>query len=135
MERLTGRVKWFNVQNGFGFITPTIPIENTDDVFVHHTSLIVTKDQYKYLVEGEYVEFALEPVNTREHSLHAVDITGINRGILLCETRNNSLENTRNHSQKKRSEPPQPPRLTRTSSSAASADGFEYPTQRRISKR
>ena len=87
------------------------------------------------LIEHLYVEFALEPVNTREHSLHAVDITGINRGILLCETRNNSLENTRNHSQKKRSEPPQPPRLTRTSSSAASADGFEYPTQRRITKR
>jgi cold shock CspA family protein len=83
MERLTGRVKWFNLQNGFGFITPTIPIGNSD-IFVHHTSLVVSRDQYKYLVEGEYVEFTLEEVNTRDHSFHAVDITGINKGMLMC---------------------------------------------------
>jgi len=142
--RLTGRVKWFNVQNGFGFITPSNPIDNADDIFVHHTSLIVTKDQYKYLVEGEYVEFTLEEVNTREHSFHAVDITGINRGILMCETRNNSIENARNHSQKRSvAEHSQRTTSTRTTNSnrtvssgrTASTDGFEYPRQKRVSKK
>ena len=27
------------------------------DVFVHHSALTVGEEQYKYLVQGEYVEF------------------------------------------------------------------------------
>jgi len=113
MERVTGRVKWFNFQNGYGFITPINPIEGTQDIFVHHTSINVNGNQYKYLVEGEYVEFTLETVNSREHSFHAVDITGISRNALMCETRNKQREHVKQV-------PPAPPALRRTAS-----DGFE----------
>ena len=46
-----GKVKWFNNQKGFGFITP----ENGSDVFVHHTA--IQGDGYKSLKDGEDVEF------------------------------------------------------------------------------
>jgi len=46
-----GKVKWFNNQKGYGFITP----EEGNDVFVHHTA--ITGDGYKTLDEGAEVEF------------------------------------------------------------------------------
>ena len=48
-----GKVKWFNNQKGYGFITP----ENGADVFVHHTA--ITGDGYKSLEEGQDVEFEI----------------------------------------------------------------------------
>ena len=47
----TGKVKWFNDQKGFGFIST----ENGKDVFVHHSS--ITGDGYKSLAEGAQVQF------------------------------------------------------------------------------
>ena len=46
-----GKVKWFNNQKGYGFITP----ENGNDVFVHYSA--VQGDGYKTLNEGQDVEF------------------------------------------------------------------------------
>ena len=46
-----GKVKWFNNQKGYGFITP----ENGADVFVHHTA--IQGEGYKSLEEGQAVEF------------------------------------------------------------------------------
>jgi CspA family cold shock protein len=90
MERVIGRVKWFNNKNGFGFIN-----YNGGDIFVHHSALVVPENQFKYLIEGEYVEFTSEkraddPEETQRHS--ATDVTGPNRGILMCETRNERRE-------------------------------------------
>ena len=48
-----GKVKWFNNQKGYGFITP----ENGADVFVHHTA--ITGEGYKSLEEGQEVEFEI----------------------------------------------------------------------------
>jgi CspA family cold shock protein len=49
---MTGKVKWFNDQKGFGFITP----DNGDkDCFVHHTAIQATG--FKTLGEGDAVEF------------------------------------------------------------------------------
>lgn len=48
-----GKVKWFNNQKGYGFITP----ENGSDVFVHHTA--IQGDGYKTLEEGQEVEFEI----------------------------------------------------------------------------
>lgn len=48
---MTGKVKWFNSEKGFGFITT----ENGEDLFVHFSQ--IQKDGYKTLEEGEAVTF------------------------------------------------------------------------------
>ncbi|KAB22500.1 cold shock protein CspA [Staphylococcus aureus VET0126R] len=46
-----GTVKWFNAENGFGFIE----VEGENDVFVHFSA--INQDGYKSLEEGQAVEF------------------------------------------------------------------------------
>ena len=48
---MTGKVKWFNAEKGFGFITA----EDGKDIFAHFSQ--IQKDGYKALQEGEAVEF------------------------------------------------------------------------------
>lgn len=81
----TGRVKWFNNKSGFGFITTT---EDEQDIFVHHSSISVDSEQYRYLVQGEYVEFARINTSNPTHSCQAGNVRGIKGGKLMCETRN-----------------------------------------------
>lgn len=86
----SGRVKWFNNKAGYGFITITDSTTNEErDMFVHHSEIKVEQTQYKYLVQGEYVEFVVAPVNREGSSdLHATSVCGIKGGKLMCETRN-----------------------------------------------
>lgn len=86
-ERFTGRVKWFNNKSGYGFITASSGDIKGTDIFVHHSSIVVADSQYKYLVQGEYVEFVLTKLNSGGHEYQASDISGIDRGQLMCETR------------------------------------------------
>ena len=86
-DRLTGRVKWFNNQAGFGFITVTDGPRSGSDIFVHHSGVKVGSEQYKYLVQGEYVQFGLTTTNGGQHEFQASDVSGINGGKLMCETR------------------------------------------------
>jgi CspA family cold shock protein len=51
---VTGTVKWFSNQKGYGFITP----ESGNDVFVHFGD-IQQDDGYKSLEEGQKVEFEI----------------------------------------------------------------------------
>jgi len=54
-ERLSGKVKWFNPDKGFGFI---VPDAGGNDVFVHINSLPAGVDE---LVEDQRVTFATVP--------------------------------------------------------------------------
>jgi|TARA_E500000178_G_C16975739_1_gene733241 cold shock CspA family protein len=89
-ERNIGCVKWFNNKSGYGFITVIKGGNDTmnKDIFAHHTSINVKSDLYKYLVQGEYVEFDIEKIDSnKEHDHQAKNITGISRGPLMCESR------------------------------------------------
>ncbi|WBW99188.1 cold shock domain-containing protein [Oceanirhabdus sp. W0125-5] len=48
---MTGTVKWFNAEKGFGFITT----EEGNDVFAHFSQ--INKEGYKSLEEGQKVSF------------------------------------------------------------------------------
>ena len=48
---MTGTVKWFNAEKGYGFIST----EQGKDVFVHFSA--IKTDGYKTLEEGNKVEF------------------------------------------------------------------------------
>ena len=50
--RLHGRVKWFDLGKGYGFITPHAP---GDDVYVHFSA--IQGRGYRTLREGQTVEF------------------------------------------------------------------------------
>ena len=49
-----GTVKWFNNAKGYGFIQPN---GGGEDVFVHHTSIVM--DGFRTLSEGERVNFEM----------------------------------------------------------------------------
>ena len=83
----TGRVKWFNNKAGYGFVTIIIGERVGEDIFVHHSGVKVNSEQYKYLVQGEYVEFDLKQSENTEHPWQAFGVTGVNAGQLMCETR------------------------------------------------
>jgi cold shock CspA family protein len=86
-ERLLGQVKWFNNKAGYGFITVNDGEHSGKDIFIHYSTIRTTNSQYKYLVQGEYVEFNLVKSATENHEYQAVDISGIKGGPLMCETR------------------------------------------------
>jgi len=86
-DTLTGRVKWFNNKAGYGFITVTDGSRSGSDIFVHHSGINVENQQYKYLVQGEYVDFVLEKAESGSHEYNASSVHGVNGGKLMCETR------------------------------------------------
>jgi len=53
-ERISGTVKWFNGDKGFGFIAR----EGGEDVFVHFSA--IQGDGFRNLTEGQKVEFSVE---------------------------------------------------------------------------
>ena len=50
---VTGKVKWFNAEKGYGFITT----DEGKDVFVHYSA--IQTDGFKTLDDGEAVSFGV----------------------------------------------------------------------------
>jgi len=63
-----GKVKWFNNQKGYGFITP----ENGKDVFVHHS--VIQGEGYKSLEEGQEVEFEIQNGPKGEQAVNVIKL-------------------------------------------------------------
>lgn len=85
--RLIGQVKWFNNKAGYGFITVSDGEYAGKDIFAHFSTISVGDQQYKYLVQGEYVEFEITNSTNGTHEFQATKISGIKGGMLMCETR------------------------------------------------
>ncbi len=49
---MKGKVKWFNDQKGYGFITPE---DGSKDLFVHHSA--IQSQGFRSLTENQQVEF------------------------------------------------------------------------------
>ncbi len=68
-EEVTGVVKWFSNQKGYGFITR----ENSGkDVFVHHTA--IAGDGYKTLAEGQRVKFQIAHTEKGDQASNVVKL-------------------------------------------------------------
>lgn len=67
---MTGTVKWFNNEKGYGFISG----ENGKDVFVHYSDIV--KDGFKTLNENDTVTYDIE---TAEKGIKATKVTVIPR--------------------------------------------------------
>ena len=63
---MSGQVKWFNAEKGYGFITG----QDGKDVFVHFSAIQV--DGYKTLEEGQAVNFE---VSNGDRGLQATNVT------------------------------------------------------------
>ncbi|MDN0425156.1 cold shock protein CspG [Escherichia coli] len=54
-NKMTGLVKWFNSDKGFGFISPA---DGSKDVFVHFSA--IQSNNFRTLEEDQQVEFSIE---------------------------------------------------------------------------
>jgi len=111
---IIGRVKWFNNKAGYGFITVTDGPTAGTDIFAHHSSITVSSEQYKYLVQGEYIQFTVITSEGTAHAVQAGNVSGINGGKLMCETRN-EFKQTK-HFDNADNAPTSAPQLKRTNS-------------------
>ena len=64
----SGKVKWFHKKKGYGFIT-----HDSGDVFVHYS--VIKGDGFKYLEDGEQVDFEMEK------SANGLKATSVSRSV------------------------------------------------------
>lgn len=79
---MIGRVKWFNKKGGYGFVRD---LDSNEEYFVYHVDIKVKKECYRYLTEGEYVEFEIGKSENEKYKKQAREVRGIKDNGLLCE--------------------------------------------------
>ena len=65
---MTGTVKWFNAEKGFGFIT----VDGGNDVFAHFSA--ITGEGFKTLEEGQKVSFEIVEGNRGPQAANIVKL-------------------------------------------------------------
>ena len=93
--RHIGQVKWFNNKTGYGFITVIDGDLTGKYIFTHYSAIHVSNSQYKYLMQGEYVEFGVIKLDQGNHEYQSTNISGIKGGTLMCEARNTAFSQER----------------------------------------
>lgn len=68
-EEVTGVVKWFSNQKGYGFITRD---NGGKDVFVHHSAIV--GEGYKALAEGQKVKFQIVQTDKGDQASNVVKL-------------------------------------------------------------
>jgi cold shock CspA family protein len=104
MSVVIGQVKWFNMKAGYGFINVRTGEHTGKDLFVHYTSIKVVNSQYRYLIAGEYVQFNVDVPSDGKHEFHAVNVTGIENGPVMCEARREAATATPDKPQRRSSD-------------------------------
>ena len=132
--RTVGKVKWFNNKAGYGFITASEGEFAEKDIFVHYSTINVSNPQYKYLVQGEYVEFHLVKSQNETHEYQATNVSGIKGGSIMCETRVTSRVESSEDRPRHSSRPPLRRRPTVPRRESSIDDG-EFKTVERRNKR
>jgi len=69
---MTGTVKWFNAEKGYGFISND---EGGNDVFVHFSAIQGTG--YRSLNEGQKVAYDVEPDPKNSSKMRAINVTAL----------------------------------------------------------
>ncbi len=69
---MTGTVKWFNAQKGYGFLSND---EGGDDVFVHFSA--IQSEGFKTLEEGQKVSFETEQDPKDSKKLRAINVVAL----------------------------------------------------------
>ena len=78
--RHQGRVKWYNQQKKYGFIIS----KDSREYFVHRDDLKPANTiSEPHLYTGEYVEY--DPIPTEDGRLKASNVSGIEKGPLMCD--------------------------------------------------
>lgn len=63
-----GKVKWFNKNSGYGFITK----DDGSDIFVHYTGIV--KDGFKFLTEGAEVTYDVQEGDKGPQAVNVVEV-------------------------------------------------------------
>ncbi|NHN31284.1 cold shock domain-containing protein [Paenibacillus agricola] len=65
---MTGTVKWFNAEKGYGFLQ----VDGGEDVFVHFSA--IQGDGFKTLDEGQSVEFEITQGNRGPQAANVIKL-------------------------------------------------------------
>ena len=71
-DSMQGKVKWFNAEKGFGFISND---EGGDDIFVHFSA--IQAEGFRTLTEGQKVTFDIEQDPKNSSKLRAANVRAV----------------------------------------------------------